>query len=157
WRFPLRNRIIAGLGRVVVVVESHARGGSRHTVDAAIDRGVDVMAVPGSVRSPSSAGTNELLAAGAAPARDATDVLVALGLATAGNGRPSPPVTTPPPEDHDAVVVLDALGWEPATVGQVADRAGLPLASASVTLVHLERDGWVARRGPWWERRPSTH
>jgi DNA-binding IclR family transcriptional regulator len=57
--------------------------------------------------------------------------------------------------DREAATVLDALGWEPATVGQVADRADVPLATASLTLAHLERDGWVARRGPWWERRPS--
>jgi DNA processing protein len=67
WRFPLRNRVIAGLADVVVVVESHERGGSRHTVDAAIERGRTVMAVPGSVRSPASAGTNALLRLGAAP------------------------------------------------------------------------------------------
>ena len=80
WRFPARNRIIAALGSVVVVVESHPRGGSRHTVDAAEARGRQVLAVPGSVRSPASRFTNELLADGCHPARDVTDVLVALGL-----------------------------------------------------------------------------
>src|SRR5262249_15322114 len=50
WRFPARNRILAALSDVVVVVESHAAGGSMHTVRAAVDRGIPVMAVPGSVR-----------------------------------------------------------------------------------------------------------
>lgn len=80
WRFPVRNRLLAALSHVVVVVECHARGGSLHTVAAADRRGVPVGAVPGSIRSPSSAGTNNLLADGAFPVRDLTDVLVALSL-----------------------------------------------------------------------------
>jgi DNA processing protein len=86
WRFPARNRIIAGLCRVVVVVESHAGGGSMLTVGAAADRGVDILAVPGPVTSSSSIGTNQLLSEGAGPARHAGDVLAALG-----DFRPWPP------------------------------------------------------------------
>ena len=95
WRFPARNRIIAALADLVVVVESHRPGGSLHTVDEADRRGIDVMAVPGSVRAPASAGTNGLLAEGRAPACSADDVLVALGLGPAGrrsrdDARPGP-------------------------------------------------------------------
>ena len=72
------------LADVVVVVESHAAGGSMHTVtEAERPRRSRCMAVPGSVRSPAAAGTNQLLADGCQPVRDATDVLVALGLSTA--------------------------------------------------------------------------
>ena len=67
WRFPTRNRLLAALSDVVVVVESRPGGGSRHTVDAALARGVAVGAVPGSIRSPTSEGTNALLAEGAFP------------------------------------------------------------------------------------------
>jgi DNA processing protein len=84
WRFPQRNRILAALADVVVVVECHSRGGSLHPVRAAERRGVSVGAVPGSVRSPASAGTNDLLADGCFVVRDAADVLVAVGLARAG-------------------------------------------------------------------------
>ncbi|MFN2607419.1 MAG: DNA-processing protein DprA, partial [Acidimicrobiales bacterium] len=66
WRFPVRNRVIAALADVVVVVESHHRGGSVHTVEAAQARDRQVMAVPGSVRSPASALPNALLADGCA-------------------------------------------------------------------------------------------
>jgi len=86
WRFPLRNRIMAALSEVLVVVECHERGGSLHTVHAAERRGIAVGAVPGSVRSPASSGTNGLVATGCFPVRDTTDVLVALGLARAGRG-----------------------------------------------------------------------
>jgi predicted Rossmann fold nucleotide-binding protein DprA/Smf involved in DNA uptake len=80
WRFPSRNRVIAGLADLLVVVESHAAGGSLLTADAALARGVEVRVVPGPVGSPAAAGTNQLLYDGAGPVRDATDVLDALGL-----------------------------------------------------------------------------
>jgi DNA processing protein len=80
WRFPSRNRIIAGLAQIVVVVECHASGGSWHTVEAAVRRGIEVGAVPGSVQNPASVGTNTLLHEGAIPVRGAQDVLDALGI-----------------------------------------------------------------------------
>jgi DNA processing protein len=80
--FPARNRIIAALSDVVVVVESHHKGGALYTVDAAARRSIPVCAVPGSVRSRASDGTNALLVDGCAPIRDVDDVLVALALAT---------------------------------------------------------------------------
>jgi DNA processing protein len=148
WRFPARNRIIAALADVVVVVESHERGGSMHTVESALERGRTVMAVPGSVRSPASAGTNALLAAGSPPARDATDVLVALGLDAEVWERASPAVP-----DGDAGRVVEAVGWEPSTLEQVADRLGAPLGPVAVHLLDLERDGWVHQEAGWYQRR----
>ncbi len=82
WRFPARNRLIAAFADLLVVVESRATGGSLLTVEQAIRRGVEVMAVPGSVRNPAAAGTNQLLADGCAPVRGPDDVLMALGLST---------------------------------------------------------------------------
>ncbi len=80
WRFPARNRLIAGLAQMVVVVECHASGGSWHTVEAALRQGLEVGAVPGSVHSSASVGTNTLIHEGATPVRDAQDVLDALGM-----------------------------------------------------------------------------
>ncbi len=80
WRFPARNRLIAALSDLVVVIESRASGGSLLTVEQAIRRDVEVMSVPGSVRNKAAEGTNQLLVDGCAPARDVVDVLVALGL-----------------------------------------------------------------------------
>jgi DNA processing protein len=87
--FPARNRIIAALSNVVVVVESHYGGGSLYTAEAAARRSIPVCAVPGSVRSRASDGTNALLVDGCIPVRDATDVLVAISLA--GTGQPERP------------------------------------------------------------------
>lgn len=150
WRFPARNRIIAALADVVVVVESHTSGGSLHTVESALERGRPVMAVPGPVRSPASAGTNDLLAAGSGVVRDASDVLVVLGLDAAADrrGRREGGPAAAPPETG----VLGALGWEPATIEQVAARAGEPLGAVAVELSRLEVGGQVVRDGAWFQR-----
>ncbi len=75
WSFPARNRIIAGLARAVLVVEAGERSGSLITASLAAEAGRDVLAVPGRVTAPQAAGTNALLVDGAAPIRDAQDVL----------------------------------------------------------------------------------
>jgi DNA processing protein len=149
WRFPARNRIIAGLADVVVVVESHATGGSMHTVREADDRGIQVMAVPGSVRNPASAGTNQLLAEGCAPVRDATDVLVALGLTTASRAAARDERPTP---DATGKAVLAAFAWEPATLEHLAIRTGLALPELALALEGLLAAGWVACAGGWYEQ-----
>ncbi len=154
WRFPARNRIIAALSQVLVVVESHAAGGSFHTVRAADERGVPVMAVPGPVRSPASAGTNRLLAEGSPPACEAADVLAALSLETAG---PIPDRAEPRPQPTgDEAVVLEAVGWEATSTDQVLDRCRLAPVRVMVALTRLEAAGWVrpsaGQAGGWWER-----
>jgi DNA processing protein len=149
WRFPARNRMIAALADVVVVVESHAAGGSLLTVDEAVHRGIDVMAVPGSVRSPSASGTNQLLADGCHPVRDAGDVLVALGLG-AGARRAAPdPRPAPSPAGRD---LLSALGWEPATLEQLVVRTGRAVPEVALLLLALESDGWLVSDGAWYEQ-----
>lgn len=148
WRFPARNRIIAALADVLVVVESHDRGGSMHTVEAADARGRTILAVPGPVRSPASMGTNRLLYEGNGPARDVDDVLAALGLA-----RPMPVVRdrrlTPGGVEGS---VLEAVGWEPTSLEQILVRTGLAPGTAALALTRLERDSWVRGDGAWWER-----
>ncbi len=75
WRFPARNRLIAALSSAIVVVESHHRGGSLLTADEAVERALPVFAVPGSVLSPASSGTNGLLRDGAIPLVEPGDVV----------------------------------------------------------------------------------
>jgi DNA processing protein len=149
WRFPARNRLVAALADVLVVVESHARGGSMHTVTAALDRDVPVMAVPGPVRAAASAGTNALLVAGAAPVRDAGDVLVALGLDSAAARRGAEPAG--PPLEADEARLVAELQQAPATVEQLAARLDRSLAAVAVDLAHLEAKGLVTAAGGWWE------
>ncbi len=155
WRFPTRNRLLAALSDVVVVVESRPGGGSRHTVDAALARGVAVGAVPGSIRSPTSDGTNALLAEGAFPVCAAADVLVALSLCGAPvtiparrnpSGAASPPAGTPERRIHDV------LSDEPTLVDRLAELSGLGLAATCSALERLSGDGLAHDDGGWWVR-----
>ncbi len=155
WRFPARNRLLAALADVVVVVESKRAGGSMHTVEEAIRREVTVMAVPGSVRNPAAAGTNLLLSEGCAPACSTEDVLVALGLATAGDmlariaAGVDPAVSRVDIEGLDGLQkrLLDLLDDGPISLDVLVLRAGAPVPEVLVAAEGLERIGLLARDG----------
>ena len=80
WRFPARNRIVAGLCAATVVVEARERSGALITADLALEEGREVFAVPGEITSSLSAGTNDLLKLGASPLTRAADVLSCFGI-----------------------------------------------------------------------------
>ncbi len=156
WRFPARNRIIAALARLVVVVESGDVGGSMLTVEAALRRGVEVGAVPGPVHSPASQGTNRLLFEGAAPIRSAADVLGTPGVVpapSAGGGGAGAGGSRRRAVEGERGCVLDAVGWTPTALAEVADRAGGALDAVVEALEWLEEEGWVTAEGGWWARR----
>jgi DNA processing protein len=151
WRFPVRNRIIAALAEVVIVVEATARGGARITAQFALDYGRSVLAVPGSRRNPAAEGTNALIADGAHPLVEWSDVLVALGLSE-GRGRVARAPARPTPSPEGAAV-LRALSGECATPDQLGSRTGLTPETVAVALFELERTGWVDRaQGAIWPR-----
>jgi DNA processing protein len=164
WWFAVRNRVMAALAHVVVVVECHQRGGSLHTVAAALARGVTVTAVPGSVRSAASAGTNRLLVEGAVPVRDVDDVLTAVELAVAGRpgitppgrhegaDRPTGPDRVPSPLGAASGRVRRALDHDPATLETIVRRTGLPLGDVSLALEHLAEAGLAVGAQGWWSR-----
>lgn len=152
WRFPARNRLVAALADVVVVVESPRRGGSMYTVDEALERQRDVLAVPGSIRSAASAGTNWLLSQGAQPCCSVEDVLVAAGLTAAPEEGEAADDPRPAP-DGDGRRVLRAIGWEPASLDVLARRTGLGLGALALALDGLEAGGWIDRSTGRIERR----
>ena len=149
WRFPARNRIIAALAEVVVVVESRRRGGSMSTVEEALARDRTVLAVPGSVRAGASEGTNHLITEGAVLVRDVGDVMVALGFA-----RPSSMSTragaleTLDPADRP---VAEVLARRACDLDGLIRATGLPLATVALSVTRLELKGLVARRAGWIE------
>ncbi len=149
WHFPARNRIIAALADVVVVVESHAKGGSLNTVGEALTRDRAVLAVPGPVQSRASEGTNLLLRDGAGVCLGADDVLAVLGLTRAAMDRCREPQ---PPEPPDCEV-LAALGGRSGSIEQLVLRTGWSTTDVAVRLAELEADGWVVCRGGWYEPR----
>ena len=128
WRFPARNRIVAGLCGAAVVVEARERSGALITADLALEEGREVFAVPGEIGSALSAGTNGLLKLGAAPLTTAADVLASFGLEDAS-----------PPVDDDGL--LDLL---PATADELVRRTGLTAAEVARLLVELELAGAAA-------------
>lgn len=143
WRFPARNRVIVGLADVVVVVESRQRGGALGTAQLAAERGVPVLAVPGSIRSPTSEGTNGLIADGAFPCRGVDDVLCSLGMV--GDGTPAGPMIVEAPDDRSVAErrVLDALGWAPRTLEHLVATCALGDGELATALLTLQVDGLV--------------
>ena len=125
WRFPARNRIVAGLAGATVVVEARERSGALITADLALEEGREVFAVPGEITSALSAGTNGLLKLGAAPLTSAAD----LGI------EPAAPDTTSP--------LLELL---PATADELVRRTGRDAAGIARELVELELAGRVIAR-----------
>jgi len=150
-RFPLRNRIVAALAEVVVVVESRERGGSLVTVAAALDRGVPVMAVPGSSLNRAARGVNELLRDGAAPVLDADDVLLALQLAPRRRGVAVGPAELRPRPMPADVAVYRELQRCPLTLDGVAQSVSVPLVDAAMSLARLAAAGWVGSADGWFE------
>jgi DNA processing protein len=155
WRFPARNRVIAGLSDAVVVVESRSAGGSMLTAAEALLRDRPVLAVPGHPTSAAAAGTLDLIADGAAPVRDVEDVMVAIGLGGQKPTAAAPEPAEAAPLGDVARCLLEALEANPRTLGELVAAGAVDLDAASEALLELERSGLVIRSGAWFERSGS--
>lgn len=157
--FPLRNRIVSGVARAVIVVEAAARSGSLITARNALDQGREVLAVPGHPLDGRAAGCNMLIRDGATLVRSADDVLEAL--MDAPNIRTSEPakerseLSLPIPaakpgrdwRDMAALhrQILDRLGPSPVAEDQLIRDIALPAAAVTPELVTLELEGRILR------------
>lgn len=138
WTFPARNRIMAALSQMTVVVEGAERSGSLITSTQAADLGREVGAVPGPVTSKVSAGPNGLLAGGAHVIREAQDVLdVLLGPGSVSTVRSGPPLEVP------LAAALEAVEAGEGSCDAVAFRLGLAGSEAAVALARLELLGYL--------------
>jgi len=139
WTFPARNRIMAAMAGMTVVVEAAARSGSLITADLAADLGRDLGAVPGPITSRASAGPNNLLAGGACLVRDAQDVLDAmLGPGVRPIERAAPSL------DPALAEVLAAVDAGESSCDGVAAALGLPCPDTAAALSRLELLGYVS-------------
>ena len=139
WAFPARNRIMAALAGMTVVIEAATRSGSLITADLAADLGRDLGAVPGPVNSRSSAGSNNLLAGGACLVRDAQDVLDAmLGPGAQRVGRSGPSL------EAGLMAALGSVERGEDTCDAVAADLDLSGAEAAALLARLETLGYVS-------------
>jgi DNA processing protein len=151
WSFPARNRIMAALARMTVVVEAADPSGSLITTDFARDLGRSVAAVPGRVTSRVARGTNGLLRDGAVPITGAEDVLDEL-FGAGMRQVPAQEATLPEPADPGLARVLEAaerLG----SVAAIAEAVSLTSGETRAALGRLEAEGYLVRRDlGGWER-----
>jgi DNA processing protein len=136
WRFPARNRIVAGLTLATVVIEARERSGALITADLALDEGREVLAVPGEITSQLSRGTNHLLRLGAVPVTCAADVLRVLGV-------DPPPAREPPALEPRLELVRSAVADAAATADEVAQATGESAPVVAATLAELELLGVI--------------
>jgi DNA processing protein len=135
WRFPARNRIIAGLCRATIVIEARERSGALITADFALEEGREVLAVPGEITSGLSAGTNALLRLGATPVTCAGDVLEVFGLEIATRVVADP--------GGVAGALLARLREGALTADELVRAAGIDPGDGAATLMELELAGQV--------------
>ena len=140
--FPKRNRIIAALTHGTVVVEAALQSGSLITAKFAAEVGKEVFAIPGSIHSPQSRGCHALIKQGAKLVETAQDVLEELP-ALASRAAPAAKKKAAGAKEGDAV--LDALGFDPATLDALVARSGIAAPQLQARLLELELAGRVAR------------
>jgi DNA processing protein len=142
--FPIRNRLISGLSRGVIVVEATMKSGSLITASMALEQGREVFAVPGSVHSFKSKGCHFLIKQGAKLVENADDVLDDLGLnytyAAKKDSYAEPPL--PPMEDNEKKV-YDLIGDYPVHIDDIVREGNMEPGTASAVLMRMELKGII--------------
>ncbi len=143
--FPRRNRILSGISLGVLVVEGDIKSGALITARQALEQNREVFAVPGSIYSPNSRGTNKLIQDGEAKLTlDVEDILAELNLSMAAQ---QIEMTELVPPDETEATLLRFIGGQPAHIDEVRRESGLPIATVTSTLAMLELKGLVKQVG----------
>lgn len=142
--FPRRNRIMSGMSLGVLIVEADETSGAMITAHLALEQNREVFAVPGSILSPASRGTNHLIQEGAKLVRDYTDILEELNLMTVAHQMEIREII---PSSDEESLLLKQLSAEPAHIDEVCRSSGLPMSTVSSTLAMMELKGLVKQVG----------
>ena len=142
--FPRRNRIMSGLSLGILVTEAGQRSGAMITAQLALEQNREVFAVPGSILSPSSNGTNHLIQEGAKLVTNHNDILEELNLTAVAHQMEIREIV--PASDTESLL-LKQLGAEPAHIDEVCRRTGLSISAVSSTLAMMELKGLVKQAG----------
>jgi DNA processing protein len=142
--FPRRNRILSGLSMGVLVVEAGESSGAVITAHLALEQNREVFAIPGSILSPASAGTNRLIQEGAKLVSNYNDILEELNLTTVAHQIEMKEVI---PATETETMLLKYLSHEPTHIDDVCRNAGLSIATISSTLAMMELKGMVKQVG----------
>lgn len=142
--FPRRNRIMSGLSLGVLVVEGGETSGAMITANLALEQNREVFAIPGSILSPASRGTNRLIQEGAKLVHDHTDILEELNLTAATHQLEMKEII---PSSDTESLLLKQLGAEPTHIDELCRSCGLPMATVSSTVAMMELKGLVKQVG----------
>jgi DNA processing protein len=142
--FPRRNRIISGLSKGVLVVEAALASGSLITARQAGEQGREVFAIPGSIHSPLAKGAHELIKQGAKLVDDANDIFVEL-VWRQSESAPTAIQGELAVDDNANAFLLQALGFDPASIDELSTRTTLPTSALVAQLMELEIAGRVAQ------------
>ncbi len=142
--FPRRNRIMSGMSLGVLVVEADETSGAMITAHMALEQNREVFAIPGSILSPASRGTNHLIQEGAKLVRSCTDILEELNLTATAQQMEMKEII---PESDTEASLLKLLSAEPKHIDEVCRTSSLPTATVSSTLAMMELKGLVKQVG----------
>jgi len=142
--FPRRNRIMSGMSLGVLVIEAGESSGAMITAHLALEQNREVLAVPGSILSPASRGTNKLIQEGAKLVGDYTDILEELNLTAVAHQIEMKEII--PTSDTESLL-LKQLSTEPTHIDEICRNSGLPVSSVSGTLTMMELKGLVKQVG----------
>lgn len=142
-RFPIRNRIIVGLCRAVLVVQAAKKSGSLITARLALESNRDVYAVPGPITNDVAAGVNQLIKEGATPVTEARDLLQIFGLTPAVSIDIQPSLILSGPQQK----IMKKISEIPLHIDSLVDHTKLSPEEVALTLIQLELDGYIENIG----------
>lgn len=141
WHFIARNRLIAALGDVLIVIEAKVKSGTSITVGDALSQGKDIFALPGRITDPLGAGCNQLIRDGAIVLTCPDDVLTHFGIA--GGRKAGPAAPDPGSLSPEQKKILDAMGPDPLHTEDISLRTDIPIRDVISHLCYLELSGLV--------------